>query len=70
MNPDNEKKEARIAKFTDAKQKAITQAAIYRDAALFTASRLNGYKQASKIDFVEEHRCWVEFFENLYRPQN
>ena len=66
MNPDNEKKEARIAKFTDAKQKAIPQAAIYRDAALFTAARLGGWKQATQDDFIKEHKFWISYFEKIY----
>jgi len=54
--------EKKIKKFTDHKDESIRLSSIRRDAALFTASRLGSFKQASQKDFIEELEYWLNYF--------
>jgi len=55
-------KNRKISTIISNKDESIRLSSIRRDAALFTASRLGSFKQASQKDFIEELEYWLKYF--------
>ena len=56
-------KNRKISTIISNKDESIRLSSIRRDAALFTASRLGSFKQASQKEFIEELEYWLKYFD-------